>query len=99
MACELGARECTSPASMPHSHSLARRKAHAKKRSYAKATADCSEAIRLVPKNAKANCLRGVSYDEMGVHEKAIADCSESIRLDPKNAEAFSGGGNCGILQ
>ena len=58
--------------------------AYGQKGEHDKAIADCTEAIRLDPKDAKAYCNRGVAYGSKGEYDKAIADFTEAIRLDPK---------------
>ena len=56
-----------------------------------KAIADCTEAIRLNPQDARAFYSRGLAYGEKRDDEKQIADCMESLRLDPNFAEAYQG--------
>ena len=56
-----------------------------------KAIADCTEAIRLNPKEADAYFTRGSAYEKKGDYEKAIADYTEAIRLDPKSAVSCVG--------
>ena len=58
--------------------------AHLSKGETDKAVADCNEAIRLDPEDAKAYYNRGVVYGEIGDTDRVIADCTEAIRLDPK---------------
>ena len=60
---------------------------------YDKAIADCTEAIRLNPKDAKFYYNRGNAYGRKGEYDKAIADCTEAIRLDPKHALSYCGRG------
>ena len=57
---------------------------------YDKAIADCNDAIRLNPKDAKAYRNRGDAYEDKGDFDKAIADLTEAIRLDPEDAKAYS---------
>jgi tetratricopeptide (TPR) repeat protein len=45
------------------------------------AIADCTEAIRLDPKDALAYLNRGLAYRSKGDSDKAIADFKEAIRL------------------
>jgi tetratricopeptide (TPR) repeat protein len=53
-----------------------------------KVIADCTEAIRLDPKDARAYCNRSVAYTSKGDVDKAFADCCDAIRFNPKYAEA-----------
>ena len=55
------------------------------------AIAECSEAIRLNPKDATAYWTRGDAYTKKGDYDTAIADYTEAIRLDPQNALAYGG--------
>jgi hypothetical protein len=66
-------------------------------RSYDKALADLSEAIRLDPMSAPAYYNRGVTYWQRGNRDRATADFNEAIRLDPKLAVAYYGRG-CGYM-
>jgi tetratricopeptide (TPR) repeat protein len=54
-----------------------------------KAIADCSEAIRLNPKDAYAYLGRGLAYRRKGDPSRAIGDFTEAISLNPKLAEAY----------
>jgi tetratricopeptide (TPR) repeat protein len=57
---------------------------------YDKAIAECTEAIRLDPKNDLPHLNRGSAYVLKGEHDKAIADFNQAIRLDPKNDAPYS---------
>jgi tetratricopeptide (TPR) repeat protein len=50
---------------------------------------DCTNAIRLNPKDAVAFNNRGKAWFDKGESNRAIADCDEAIRLDRKDAVAF----------
>jgi tetratricopeptide (TPR) repeat protein len=53
------------------------------------AIADCGEALRLEPNNAKVYETRAVAFFLKGDVDGAIADNTEAIRLDPTNALAY----------
>ena len=57
---------------------------------YDKAITECTEAIRLDPKNDLPYLNRGSAYSLKGEHDKAIADFDEAIRLNPKNGAPYS---------
>ena len=59
-----------------------------------KVIAECTEAIRMNPKDARAYCTRGMAYENKGDHDKAIADFTAAILLDPKYAAAYSNRGS-----
>jgi hypothetical protein len=50
---------------------------------------DCSEAIRLEPKNQTAFVNRCAAWNRRGDPERAIKDCSEAININPKFALAY----------
>ena len=54
-----------------------------------KAIADCTEAIRLDPKDSRVYYCRALAYDEKGDLDNAIADLTEAIKLDPKYSDAY----------
>src|SRR6266478_3376426 len=58
-----------------------------------RAVADCSEAIRLDPQNAKFVHNRGMVWRRKGDYDRAIADYNEAIRLNPQDANTFNGRG------
>src|SRR5436305_13963893 len=60
------------------------------KGAYDKAIAECTEAIRLDPKNDLPYLNRGGAYSLKGEHDKAIADFDQAIRLNPKNGAPYS---------
>jgi tetratricopeptide (TPR) repeat protein len=60
------------------------------KREYDKAIADCSEAIRLDPKQAKAYSIRGSGHYGKRQYDPALSDYTEAIRLDPKSSSAYA---------
>jgi Flp pilus assembly protein TadD len=73
----------------PADEAIARGKAAAAKEDWDSAITECTEAIRLDPKNAVAYCSRGYAYGQKAEYDKELADCTEAIRLDPKDAEAY----------
>jgi lipoprotein NlpI len=54
-----------------------------------KAVADYTTAIRLAPKEADVQSLRGWAYFVRGAMDKAIGDSTAATRLDPNSAFAF----------
>jgi tetratricopeptide (TPR) repeat protein len=68
---------------------LQRAEANSGTRSYDRAAADATEAIRLGARNARAYCVRGTAYYFLKDCPRAIADGSEAIRLDPKSPQAY----------
>jgi tetratricopeptide (TPR) repeat protein len=63
--------------------------AAARKRQYAEAIRNFSEAIRLDPNYALAYAYRGGVHVNTDEPDKAIRDCSEAIRLEPRLALAY----------
>ncbi len=61
---------------------------------YDKMIADCTEAIRLDPKFARAYAGRGYAWYFKGDYDKAISDDNEAIRLDPRSATSYYNRGN-----
>jgi tetratricopeptide (TPR) repeat protein len=59
------------------------------KRDYDLAIADCSEAIRIDPKNARSFGARCLARTFKKDFDNALTDCDESIRLDPENATGY----------
>jgi tetratricopeptide (TPR) repeat protein len=59
------------------------------KHDYAKAIADCDEAIRLDSTLAKAFFTRGMALHYKQQYDRAIADYTEAIRLDPDLASVY----------
>ena len=55
-----------------------------------KAFADCSEAIRLEPRNAAFYETRGLALASKKEIEKALNDFNEAIRIDPRYAHAYN---------
>lgn len=53
------------------------------------AVADCTTAVKLNPKDAKAFVARCDAFDDLGNYSAAIADCTQAIKLDPKIETAF----------
>lgn len=51
------------------------------------AIADCSRAIQLNPRNARAYYLRGNNYASKELLDRALADYTASIKLDPLSSE------------
>ena len=60
---------------------------------YDRTIADCSEAIRLYPQDARSYCDRGLAWWRKGDYDRAIADFDEAIRLDPELALAYDSRG------
>jgi Flp pilus assembly protein TadD len=58
-----------------------------------KVISDCSEAVRLDPKNASPYVGRGNALSHKGEYDKALSDYNEAIRLDPKDSSAHNGRG------
>jgi serine/threonine protein kinase/Flp pilus assembly protein TadD len=56
---------------------------------HARAIADCTEAIRLNPRDTRAWAARGEAHRLAEQFDRAIADCTEAIRIDPTCAEAY----------
>lgn len=56
---------------------------------YAKAVADCTEAIRLNPYFAEAYNRRGTAYVGQDDYDHAIADFDEALRLNPDYVAAY----------
>ena len=54
-----------------------------------RAIADCTQAIRLNPKNAYPYCERGLAYAGKSDDDSAIADFTQAIQLEPKDAHAY----------
>ena len=55
------------------------------------AIADCTEAIRLDPRNPRLYLERAGLRSELDRHEEAVEDYDRAIRLDPDLAEAYLG--------
>ena len=55
------------------------------------AIADCTEAIRLDPRNPRLYLERAGALSQLARHEQAIADYDRAIRLDPDLVEAYLG--------
>lgn len=53
---------------------------------YDKAIAECSEAIRLFPKDASAYATRGEAWRMKGAFDKAIADCSDGLDISESDS-------------
>ena len=60
-----------------------------KKKDYAKAIADYTEAIKIDPKWPGDYIMRGNAYDDDMQYDKAIADYKKALELDPKQASAY----------
>ena len=63
------------------------------KRAWDEALSDCSKAIEIDPKDARAFYGRGNAWRAKGDNDRAIANYDDAIRLDPKYANAFYGRG------
>jgi tetratricopeptide (TPR) repeat protein len=59
------------------------------KQDYARAIADCDQAIQLDPENSNAYHNRGVALFSKGESSRAIADFNEAIRLNPQMVNAY----------
>ena len=84
------------PSNIDHTLALAydnRAAAYVNKDENDKAIADCTEAIRLNPKDALAYGNRATARLRKGDDDKAIADCTEAIRLNRKDASVYSNRG------
>ncbi|MDR1149780.1 MAG: tetratricopeptide repeat protein [Spirochaetaceae bacterium] len=57
--------------------------AYCEQKSYDRAIADCTEAIRLNPEGTGAYYWRAVAYKQKGYYDRAITDCTESLRIAP----------------
>jgi tetratricopeptide (TPR) repeat protein len=55
---------------------------------YDREISDCTKAIRLAPRLAKAYCNRGRACASKGEYDRAMADYTEAVRLTPKDAGA-----------
>ena len=62
---------------------------------YDKAVADCTEAIRLDPKDAYSYSVRSWAYGYLGEYDKEMADATEAVRLDPKDSQLYIARGKC----
>src|SRR6516225_5426293 len=67
----------------------ARADAHAKKRDYASAIQEFTEAIRLDPHYQAAFSRRGFVYLDTGDLERALQDFKQALQLDPKDVRAL----------
>ncbi|HPZ10370.1 MAG TPA: tetratricopeptide repeat protein [Candidatus Eremiobacteraeota bacterium] len=56
---------------------------------YDKAIRDCTEAIRLDPKDFKAYNNRGISYYKKGEYLKALSDYNKCVNIKPDYIEAY----------
>src|SRR5437763_16510929 len=68
----------------------ARRLPYFFKHEYDRAIADCDDAIKLNPKDAKSYYVRGLAYHLKGEYDRAIADFDQTIKLDPKYTDAYT---------
>jgi len=59
------------------------------KGNYDEAIKDCTKAIELNPKYAKAYYFRGRAYYDKGLYDEAIEDYNKTIKLNPKHADAY----------
>jgi len=60
---------------------------------YARTIANCTESIRLNPRNRYAFFNRGVAYSNQKEFARATADFSEALRLNPKDIDALNNRG------
>ena len=65
-----------------------------KKKDYAKAIEEFSEAIRLDPNYSKAYRYRGQTYFNIKQYDLAINDCTEALRIGPESAMAYQDRGS-----
>ena len=63
--------------------------AYAEKGEYARAIADCNQAIRLDPQYAQAYDTRGYAYAQKGNAGWAMADYDRAIALDPEDGRFY----------
>jgi tetratricopeptide (TPR) repeat protein len=68
--------------------------AYAGQKDYDHAIADCTEAIKLDPKNAIGYYLRGTQYLHKKDYDRAIVDYNKSIELNDKDPATFFNRGN-----
>ena len=68
------------------------------KKSFDKAIADYSTAIRIEPANSLYYCVRAFVWFERKEHDKSIADYTEAIRIDPKPPPAIGAEHSSGKL-
>lgn len=57
---------------------------------YAEAEEDCTEALKLDPKNVKARLRRGAARSVSGNYLESLEDYEAALRLEPKNKDAKS---------
>jgi tetratricopeptide (TPR) repeat protein len=60
-----------------------------KKRDNRKAIRDCTEALRLDPRNYTAHTTRGMGYAYEGEYEEAIQDYTAALRLNAQYSPAY----------
>lgn len=58
-----------------------------------KVIAECDQAIRLDPDDAKAYCKRGVAHGKQGNLRNSLNDLTKAVQLDPSFSEAFNARG------
>ena len=73
--------------------------AYRSKKDYARAIADASEAIRLLPNFTNAYANRGWAYFKQKDYEHALADFKRTLELNPKVTGAHNGIGQVYIAQ
>jgi len=56
---------------------------------YAKAIAEYTEVIKLLPNDAESYDRRGSCYSSLGQDEKALDDYNKAISLEPQNGEYY----------
>jgi len=64
-------------------------------RNYISSIEDCTKAIKLNPKNAKAYTIRGFSKQKLKDYQGAIDDYTKAIQLNPNNEAAYLNRGVC----
>jgi len=52
---------------------------------YKESIANCSKALEIDPKSAKAYYLRSLAHLKTTMFDEALSDCKESIKLNPKD--------------
>lgn len=73
---------------------ITRAKTLNEQKNYEAAIRECTEVLRLHPKNIDTYNNRGNAYYELKQYDQAIADYNKAIALDPKFAEAYNNRGN-----
>jgi tetratricopeptide (TPR) repeat protein len=65
--------------------------AAAEKDDFNRVIAECTEAIRIDPREAQAYFVRSTAWLQMNQLDRALSDLTEAIRLEPRAAIAYTG--------